>query len=251
MQCLATALIVEGIKVDFPFKLIKQSFQVVSFNIICVKGPKHSQDSRGRPYLSPLIARHILSIQPLLQTKQTSSLSRYNKDCTAQVKAQFSAATFDPVNGTNINVSDTTLIPDPALGIAKQCSVTFGSYITGNWHYRVAVDIEGGWWTLNIPPAILSILKRRLNNYSAAWAGQDYTQYVRQKYIADTINNPPTATTKTWNFTPSLAFFGPDPNPGVQKMFTTVFRYVNLTGYISGQLIDPDAPAVWTEAWWE
>ena len=177
----------------------------------------------------------------------------YSKDVTDLVKQQFQSSTGQNPEGTPITVSTSTLGPDPAPGRPKQLTVVYGRYINGRWYYCTKVDLNPAVsWTLLIPPAVPALQDRRLNIYSATWGGQDYTDYVRSLYIADTIlHEPPTSTSNKWAFFPDEDFFGPDPNPGTQKMFVLVYRVARLMGVQKGQLTDFNAPPVWTQAWYD
>lgn len=181
-------------------------------------------------------------------------------DVTAAVQAQWTKSTSNPdlTNGTAITVSSDLLGPDPWSGVKKSFTVVLGRHINNQWYFDTRVDIQSPMsWTLNIPPAIPAISKRRLNIYSAVWGGQDYSAFVRNRYISDilgvtyTPENVISNTQNTWSFEPNVTTLGPDPLPGTQKAFTIVYRIAALKGTETGNIINPSAPACWTEAWYD
>lgn len=179
------------------------------------------------------------------------SASWFNKDVTSQVQQQYSQSNGAPSVPTSITVSVAALGPDPAFGINKQLSVTYANRVGSSWQFRVAVDLhQEDKWTLLIRPAAYLPRDLRLNILSATWGGKDYTNWVREHYITNTILNPPTDDNNKWDFSPSNDFFGPDPAPGVHKTFVVAFRFANKVGTTTGPLIDPKQPAIFTSAWW-
>ena len=173
-----------------------------------------------------------------------------NKDVTPQVKQQYSQSSGAPGVPSSITVSAAALGPDPTFGIQKQLSVTYANRVNDSWRFRVAVELNGSEnWTLLIQPAVFRPQDLRLNIISATWGGKEYTNWVREHYISNTILNPPTDSNNKWNFEPSNDFFGPDPNPGYQKTFVVAFRFANKVGTTTGPLVDPKQPAIFTPAW--
>lgn len=174
-----------------------------------------------------------------------------NKDVTNPVKQQWSQSVNGPSIPSLITVSVAALGPDPAFGTNKQLSVTYANLVNGLWQFRVAVSLnQSGNWKLPILPAIYSPRDLRLNIVSATWGGKDYTNWVRDQYISNSILNPPTDTNNRWSISPSNDFFGPDPNAGYRKTVVVGFRFGYKVGTTTGPLIDPKQPPIYTAAWW-
>ena len=83
----------------------------------------------------------------------------------------------------------------------------------------------------------------RLDIYAATWGCQDYTDFVRQQYISNTIGNPPTDTSNTWTLTASLNNFGADPDYKVQKSCTIIYRMAYRIGQTNGKISSPSDPS--------
>lgn len=174
-----------------------------------------------------------------------------NKDVTNPVKQQWSQSVNGPSIPSLITVSVAALGPDPAFGTNKQLSVTYANRVNDFWQFRVAVNLNPAEsWKLPILPAVYSPRDLRLNIVSATWGGKDYTNWVRDQYISNTILNPPTDTNNKWFITPSNDFFGPDPNVGYRKTVVVGFRFGYKVGTTTGPLIDPKQPPIYTAAWW-
>lgn len=179
------------------------------------------------------------------------SATWYNKDVTDQVKQQYGQSSGAPSTSSPITVSVAALGTDPALGINKQLSVTYANRVNNFWQFRVAVDLNAsGDWSLRIQPAVYNPRDLRLNIVSATWGGKDYTNWVRDRYISNTIRNPPTDTNNKWFIAPSNDFFGPDPNPGYRKTVVVGFRFGYKVDTTTGPFIDPSQPPIFTAAWW-
>lgn len=179
------------------------------------------------------------------------SATWYNKDVTPQVQKQFGQTSGAPSVPSSITVSIAALGADPADGTQKQLSVTYANFMNGSWRFRVAVDLnEAGSWTLSIRPAIYYPRDLRLNIISATWGGLDYTDWVREHYISQTLGLFPTDTNNIWSFTASNDFFGPDPAPGYHKTFVVAFRFAYRVGYTTGPLISQTDPPIYSSDWW-
>ena len=91
----------------------------------------------------------------------------------------------------------------------------------------------------------------RLSIYSATYGNAEYTDFVRQAYISNTINNPPTNTTNAWSLTAtstpykSDGWFGPDPNYGVGKTAVVIYRVAYCIGKTDGIINGPNDPPPW------
>ena len=126
-----------------------------------------------------------------------------------------------------------------AGGMGSLCTFTNNTDATFE-DYVVLYDLVN----YNNPP-LYQKSHLRLNIYSATWGSGDYTDFVRQMYISDTISTPPTNGSNRWSFTPSLTYFGPDPSRGIVKAFVVIYRVAYKVGTTSGVVFDPDDPMPW------
>ena len=91
----------------------------------------------------------------------------------------------------------------------------------------------------------------RLNIYSVTFGPVEYTNFVRQAYISQTIQKLPTDTVNNWSFKPtsdesgSPSFFGADPFPGWSKACVVIYRVAYCIGQTNGFINGPNDPAPW------
>ena len=94
----------------------------------------------------------------------------------------------------------------------------------------------------NVGPPTYRNRDLRLNIYAATWGNKDYTDFVRQQYVSNTIANPPTDISNSWSLAANLARFGKDPDQWTHKSCVIIFRVAYLIGTTPGKIGNPKDP---------